>query len=261
VIGFAAATSLFRAIVGERRTLCAARPADREALEDSGVLAGPLLVEETGQVLGMLKVEKAGFPAINLAAIQNFEVICRWIAKAYWKALLHQDGHLSQAFNVRTGILSHAFYEQQLLFLTRLASRLGFPLTALSVRLADGDLLHEPERAALAGILGGAVQQVLRGIDLAFEGEHPGQSFNILLVNTTAQQTRVAGRKLEQELRKRLAPTSLQARFSFRIRVIHQGAAEVSVAREAKSLAAIGKALTQSEAFRPSPELREVWRV
>jgi hypothetical protein len=257
-------TALYREVISARKTLCAARAADREALGGEGVLAGPLVVEQTGEVIGMLKVEEAGFAALNLPAIQNFEVICRWIAAAYWKALQYQDSHLSQAFNTRTGILSHAFYEQQSLLLTRIARRLDFPLTALSVSLSNSGELHESERAQVAAVLGASVQSVLRGIDLAFEGDRPGASYAILLVNTDGAGVRVVGRKLEAELRRRLAKLPMRARFSFRMQSLHESGHAGGPEREAESLRAMKEALAVPAGAGPVAaavaQIREMWR-
>ncbi|MEZ5354040.1 MAG: GAF domain-containing protein [Bryobacteraceae bacterium] len=263
---YTAGSPLFQEVIANRKTLCAARAGDREALGGEGVLAGPLVVEETGEVIGMLKIEETGFPALNLSALQNFDVICRWIAAAYWKALKYQDSHLSQAFNTRTGILSHAFYEQQSLFLTRVARRLDFPLMTLSVRLSNAGDLHETERAAVAGVLGASVQSVLRGIDLAFEGDRPGASYTIVLVNTGSAGARVVGRKLEGELRRRLSTTAIRARFSLRLQPLHESVRQVDAARETASLRAMKQALAGATATKAAPDqgtvaqIREFWR-
>ncbi|MEZ5398552.1 MAG: GAF domain-containing protein [Bryobacteraceae bacterium] len=255
-----ASSTLYREVIGNKRTLCAARPGDREALGGEAVLAGPLVVEETGETIGMLKIEEAGFPSLNLSAIQNFEVICRWIASAYSKALRYQDSHLSQAFNTRTGILSHAFYEQQSLFMTRVAQRLGFPLTTLSVRLTNAGELHETERAMVASVLGSAVQSALRGIDLAFEGDRPGAAYAILLANTNGSGARVVGRKIESELRQRLTGSTLRARFSLRMASLHD---PPPPRPDGESLEAMSHAVVAAEPERFSAaiaRMREVWR-
>ncbi|MDO9711750.1 GAF domain-containing protein [Paracraurococcus lichenis] len=78
---------LFRAMVGERRVLTAVEPAGEAILAGEGLLAGPLVSEETGRVIGMLKIEAIPFTELNPSAVQNFRLLCEWIGTAYDRAL------------------------------------------------------------------------------------------------------------------------------------------------------------------------------
>jgi polysaccharide biosynthesis protein PelD len=75
-------STLYAAIVLQRRFLVATSPADASILGTEGVLAGPLINEETGDVVGMLKIEAIEFLDLNWTNVQNFRVICNWIGEA-----------------------------------------------------------------------------------------------------------------------------------------------------------------------------------
>ena len=169
----------------------------------------------------MLKIEQIGFISLNLAAVQNFEVICRWVGTAFAKAQQHMDGHVSAYFNASTQILSFGMFEQQSLFVTRIARRLNFDLTLLAIQLEVRRNHTAAEQSQVAQALGGAVRSVLRATDLAFEAERAGFGYTILLPNTSDAGAQVVAGKLRSELERRL-PAAFRARdFQIRVESLH----------------------------------------
>lgn len=83
---FDAEDQLFKSIVWERNTLCIAVPADELILEQQGLLAGPLVIPESGELFGMLKIEKQTFSQLSLNTIKDFNSIRDWIGAVYGKA-------------------------------------------------------------------------------------------------------------------------------------------------------------------------------
>jgi len=83
---FHANSTVFVAVVQERRFLVASDPGHEATLAGEGLLAGPLSSEETGEVFGMLKIESMQFHELTPASIQNFRLLCDWIGTAYAKA-------------------------------------------------------------------------------------------------------------------------------------------------------------------------------
>ena len=81
--GFDAGSALFRAVVGRRQILVGVNPEHEAVLRGEGMLAGPLVSEETGKVIGMLKVEEIPFVELNPSTVQNFRVACDWVGRAY----------------------------------------------------------------------------------------------------------------------------------------------------------------------------------
>jgi len=84
---FSVEDPLFTAIIGERRTLSISRPQDEPLLERQGVLAGPIIDHETGEIIGMLKVEKISFTRFSMGALKNFDFLCDWVGSLYSKSL------------------------------------------------------------------------------------------------------------------------------------------------------------------------------
>lgn len=83
---FASASPLFQAVIVRRETLVAVNPEHEALLGREGIIAGPLFSEDTGMVIGMLKIDEIAFAQLNPATMQNFRIVCDWIATAYDRA-------------------------------------------------------------------------------------------------------------------------------------------------------------------------------
>lgn len=77
---------LFHEIIINRRRLCAAYAHDQTILGDEGLMAGPIVSAETGETLGMLKVERMHALDFNMTAVESFRVLCEWIGTAFARA-------------------------------------------------------------------------------------------------------------------------------------------------------------------------------
>ncbi|MBI3813016.1 MAG: GAF domain-containing protein [Nitrospinae bacterium] len=80
-------SALFREVMGRHRVLCIKDKQDEIVLDEEGILAGPLINPDSGNVFGMLKIEAVGFKDLNLVNIESFNILCEWIGTAYNKAL------------------------------------------------------------------------------------------------------------------------------------------------------------------------------
>jgi polysaccharide biosynthesis protein PelD len=87
---YSPSTALYQEVIIGRRRLCAANAADAVALEEQALLAGPIQSAETGQVVGMLKIEKMDALDFNMSSVENFRVVCEWIGSAYARARLFE---------------------------------------------------------------------------------------------------------------------------------------------------------------------------
>jgi hypothetical protein len=86
-----ASSPLFQEVVVKARRLCAASAADALALEEQALLAGPIQSSATGQVVGMLKIERMDALDFNSGAVENFRILCEWIGSAYARARLFES--------------------------------------------------------------------------------------------------------------------------------------------------------------------------
>jgi hypothetical protein len=219
---FPSSSALFQRIVGRQRILCAANEEDEQLLEDQGVLAGPLLRQERGTVLGMLKIEQLGFLDLNFAGVQNFKILCEWIATAYGKALRFQEAERDRVLDSETQLYSHAFLPRQTEYVSVLARRLGFDLSVVTLRLENRDDLSPDEQAEMPPLLRETVGSVLRRTDLAFHREESGAEYALLLPGTPAERASVVIEKLRSGLAERLKGGLVRARFQFSIQEVHQ---------------------------------------
>jgi hypothetical protein len=83
---FEDSSALFEAIVSRRQFLCVMNPIHEAVLGGQGVLAGPLVCSETGEILGMLKIEEIDFLDLHPSCVQNFRTLCEWISAAFANA-------------------------------------------------------------------------------------------------------------------------------------------------------------------------------
>jgi polysaccharide biosynthesis protein PelD len=217
-----AESGLFRATIGERRTLTVSRPDDELAMGDQGVLAGPIRTPEGG-VEGMIKIESIGFAMLNATSVRSFEALGGWIGASYAKALHHQA---VSVVNPETQLLSRGLFERESEFLTRVARRIGFHLSVLEVRLEDemkADWIGKPEIPAL---LDGAVRSVLRATDLLFDSARPGRDFAVLMPGTGLEGAGRVAEKLESALEREFARTAPGVRWTVTVRSLHETPAE-----------------------------------
>lgn len=195
---FRSDTALFRAVVGESRVLCAADPDDEKVLAGEGVLAGPLVHPDTGEVRGMLKIEDMGFLGLNLSTVELFRAVCDWVGAFYANAQRYRRGQLERAVDSDTQLYAASFYPRIADFMRDLSSRAGFAVTLLHLTLDDPYRFDRAQRTMVAAALGRAVLAGLRDTDMAFERGDTGWSFSVMLPLADPAQAAVAGQRLEQ---------------------------------------------------------------
>jgi len=202
---FTADSDLFRAVIGQQRILNVSQPEDLIILTDEGIIAGPLLSAETGEVFGMLKIERLGFLDFSPSTLENFRVTCDWIATAYTKALRFRKAEDSAAYGSHQNLFAAGFRERQTQIVTKLARRIGFPLSALRVLVQGTEHLPKARRPAISAAVGKAVEETLRDTDLAFENHLSGWEYDVILPATPTENAAIVGQKLQRELTTLLA--------------------------------------------------------
>jgi len=79
-------SQLYTSIISDWKILNVANVADESILGEQGVLAGPLILPRSGEVFGMLKIEKHDFSQLSLNTVKDFNSICQWIGSLYCKS-------------------------------------------------------------------------------------------------------------------------------------------------------------------------------
>lgn len=193
-------TPLFDAVIAGRRPLCAAQPADEAVLGGDGLLAGPLVDMRTGQILGMLKVERMRFLDFNFSSLHAFRALCEWIATAYLNAQRFEEAQAERLADQDTQLFSISYLERQRAFLTAMAQRFQFDLTMLVLKVEDVDTFSDEERVRVSAAISRAARTALRRTDMVFDYRREAGEVAVLMPGTPLENGHVAGRKLEQAI-------------------------------------------------------------
>ena len=178
---FETASPLFGAVIGQGRTLNLNVPADEVVLAGEGVLAAPLMHNQTGEIVGMVKIENLPFSNLNETTINLFKTLSNWVGTVVVNQLVMQRSLLNQISEEHTGVYSSNLLLRDKALLSGLARRMHFELAAVEVSIKGGKAIDEIERQALAQDLFQAVQGVLRRTDILFLAEEQNTQFSILL--------------------------------------------------------------------------------
>lgn len=172
---------IFTAVVGEKRIMCISNAADESLLDGQGVLAGPLIVPGTGELLGMLKIEKLPFGKLSLNSVKYFKFLSEWIGIIYGKSLEYQLHDNAINANFDQFVKSEYFFDHFKSYLTELANRIGFNVTMLQIQVQDYYILPHEKRSHFKEALEQAVVDVFRHTDLLFVVEVEHGEYAVLL--------------------------------------------------------------------------------
>ncbi len=231
---FGADSRLFQEVIGRQRVVCVASREDEPVLLQQGVLAGPLMDGETGDVLGMLKIEKLGFFDLHFSNVETFRVLCDWIGQAYVNARQAEQERSDSFFNPSVRLFSYVFFERLVEYLRHLARRIGFNLTLLLLRVDNMRELTDDRRSELPALVNATMLEVLRTTDLAFDYRRGGHHFCILLPNMSKDHVHRVADRIVSHLES-LAP---EARFSYIVQVVEKG--DAAPAGDSLQLAGVG---------------------
>lgn len=200
---FDSGTPLFQTVIARQRQLCVNRGEDERILAGEGVLAGPLVSSDTGEVVGMVKVESLGFTDLSVNTVENFRILCEWIGTALAKARQFRTANEQRVFT-DDALYSSSYIGRQAEFLALLGRRMGFETTAITIRPTGLSRLSVAQRADLAAAIGTAVRGSLRDTDLACDFGQQGASFGVILAGTPLEGAKQVEAKLERAVRREL---------------------------------------------------------
>jgi hypothetical protein len=196
---FGPTTALFREVVVNQRHLCIASPNDQIVLGADGILAGPIYSPETGETVGMLKIEAMDAIEFNMTAVESFRVLCNWIGTAFSRARTFEQA-TSRSF-VGTGAILAASAERPLTqFLTSLASRAGFELSAIYLRITMPDSLAKDVRQDLHRAIRQSLSNAVRQTDIACERDPHGTEYLVLAPGCPPTEARRLADKLRMAI-------------------------------------------------------------
>jgi len=212
---FEATSPVFETVIGRQKFLCVARPEDERVLQGEGVLAGPLLSEDTGEVVGMVKVESLGFTDLSVNSVENFRILCQWVGTALAKARQYREAAEQAVLTEGGALYSSGFIGRQAQFLAQLGRRLGFETTMVLIKPSGMARLSQHQRREVAAAIGRAVRQSLRDTDMACDIGNNGIVYGVVLPGTAVEQARLVAAKLERAVRATLPKQLADVRIDF----------------------------------------------
>ncbi|MGE0253397.1 MAG: GAF domain-containing protein [Alphaproteobacteria bacterium] len=204
-------TPIFQWIVGRRALLSAADDEHERVLDRQGLLAGPMISLDTGEVIGMLKIEVLGFLDFNTTTVENFRIVCEWIGTAVGTARLYEQAESERFIDLTRGVQPFGALRREVVFLLKLGRRLGFESSSLVVRPGDGPLPDDASRLTFTRAVTTAGRRSLRDTDQAFDLEPDGAAVAILLPATGAAEATTAAAKLSREIEAALEGSGIAA--------------------------------------------------
>jgi hypothetical protein len=195
-------------LLAREPALCAARANDERKMMGAGLLAGALSDMETGEIIGMLKIEDTAFLDFNVYTLENFNVICSWIGAARLRARHWEAMESDRVTGMNAFLMTDEVFKRIVALLVHLGERKGFQSSKLVIRPSAEISLSQEQQTLFALALGEAARATFRSTDLAFEREHNDAAFTILLPGTPIEHAEGLADKLRTAISARL-PTIL----------------------------------------------------
>ncbi len=219
---FSSGNGFYQAIIARREVLCVANADHERLLGGQAMLAGPLVDKDSGEVVGMLKVEKLGFTDLHLSNIEAFMAICEWAGMAIVNARKYQSAKEGSVTNPDHNLLTFSYFKRYTDHISQLAERIGFNVSMVSIRLANADQFDTDTRARIARVLADAVDGVLRNIDLAFDHQEHSEEFSIVLPATDRKGAQIVLEKIRSALTGRVAKITKTADFTYTVQSVYE---------------------------------------
>lgn len=214
---FESDAALYRSIVEDKKTLCVNNLRASNVLEREGLLAAPLLDPESGDVLGMLKIELMEFIDLNDEALELFQVLGEWVGAAVARVRAIEAATADGFQSRHQRLLSEASLEFHLTYFAMLEQRFGLDVSMIVVTPDQAAGLTREDQGELDRAFDAAVRDTLRDTDIAFECERYGPRYAVVLVGTSAEAGRSVCRKLALALKGHLPESLRDLEIGYRI--------------------------------------------
>lgn len=206
-----ASSPLYAAVIRDRRFLSVSRQADEPLLRGEGLLAGPLINDETGQVVGMLKIEGIGFLDLNVSNVQNFNVLCSWIGAALANAQRVEDLSRGRHATGAASTEQTAVFEARRDLLRHLERSGRLASSQLQVRrsLPRDGAVPEIDDSLLGEVVSRVAIEILGAQHWGMDHDGAGFSRTILLPGEAAGQAEPIAQEFQFRLTRELAAQGL----------------------------------------------------
>jgi len=212
---------LYQAVIGQQQTLVVANEQHEVALDGQGIMAGPIVDGDKGNIVGMLKVEQMDFVALSLNTVETFRSLCEWIGTALINARNYQTVKSEAIVNPERSMLTYNYFKRQSDYLAKLAKRVGFDLSMLVIKVNDPKSMNDTDRVTTARQIGESVKAVLRNVDLAFDYQTDGEEYSVLLPATNQAGANIVRDKIAKHMERNLKG-GRDASFNYIVQALHE---------------------------------------
>jgi len=212
---------LFEEVIGNKRILCIADEGDELILAQRGMIAGPIMAE-SGQILGMLKIEQMNYTDLHISTLQTFRILCSWIGNAYYQAEDYQKASNNSFINPSNNLFSYEYFKLQADYTTYLAKRFNFDLMLMVVKILDNpDLMNGNTNKQGLKALEKAVEVNLRKIDQIFNYQMTDHTYYILLPGTAENYGQLITTKISSAFEAAQKDAGTNIKLSLSIQVLN----------------------------------------
>lgn len=200
---FTQESPLFREVAGRHRVLCILNEADEAILDGEGLLAGPLIDVESGDIFGMLKIEDMSFLDLTVTNVEIFKILCEWIGMAYAQAVTFQKAQSNAITNATSGCLSAGFYEFMLPRLQGLvAAEEGKSLSVYTISIEGISTLKGYKQQAVYLALHSIISAEIGTKGFLCEGEDGDASWRLIMLGQNESEFAALQRRVNTRLAK-----------------------------------------------------------
>lgn len=219
---------LYEEVIGNKRLVCIANADDEQILQHQGMLAGPIM-SENGKILGMLKIEDIGFSDLHVSTLETFQIVCTWIANAYFQAEDYQKISGLSVINPDNNIFSFEFFKQQINYVTYLAKRFKFEVALVTMTFIFDEATTREKYEAAVQSLREAIEKNLRNIDQMFNYQTEKYTYRVLLPGTSEENTQLVISKIQNAFEAAQQEAGTHVKLSFAAQTLQKGSADYVV--------------------------------
>jgi GGDEF domain-containing protein len=172
---------VFQEVVGRQRFLSAVNSDEQRILGGEGILAGPLTSVDSGEVVGMLKIEQMGFLELHVSSLENFRILSDWVGTAFANARRFRKAQGNMFMNEERTLFTDAVYKANVKLFKQLGEQLGIGVTAIQIKATGLDVLHLERRRAVIGAIQDVVANHMPKSVQAHEYRQTGRDFAIII--------------------------------------------------------------------------------
>lgn len=160
------------------------------------LLAGPLRKGETGEVVGVVAIQRIPFARLNSATVNLFHFLLGWGSRALGRAIYIQDLKEQEVLDPEFQVYSYRYFCSRLEQEFLRSKTYYLPLTLVLAQLDGLERLDPAKQLPVLLSLGQLLKEGVRNIDVVARYPEPSIPFAMLLVTASQDQASAIQKKL-----------------------------------------------------------------